>query len=80
MYRDSRTKMKNDSKSIPDSKVNVEINCNKCPNVIKHSIPLKEIFDSLQRVIPATKGPIESIYALIEQKKAMKLSSQCEPC
>jgi len=47
-----------------------------CPNVIKHSIPLKEIFDSLQKQIPATKGPIESIYALIEQKKAMKLN-QC---
>lgn len=56
--------------TIPNSKVTVKINCSKCPNVIQYSIPLKEIFDSLQKQIPATKGPIESIYALIEQKKA----------
>jgi len=76
MYSSSRTKMKNSQKSIPDSKVTFEINCSKCPNVMKHSMPLKDIFDNLQKVIPATKGPVESIYALIEQKKAMRLN-QC---
>ncbi len=64
-------------KKIPDSKIIANVCCDNCNYTNEIKIPLEQVFNDIQKQIPGTKGPIESIYALIEQKKTMKLSSLC---
>jgi len=64
---------------IPDSKIIVNTCCKHCHNEDTLEIQFRDIFQALQNKIPATKGPIESIYAMIERKKALKSQIECMP-
>jgi len=51
-------------------KIIVSICCKNCNHEDEIKLPLTQVFNDIQKKIPATKGPIESIYFLIEQKKS----------
>ena len=50
-------------------KVIQQITCSKCSNVIRNEIELDEIFKQIQKKVPGTKGPIDSIRALLNNQK-----------
>ena len=64
---------------IPDSKIIVNVCCSNCNHESEINLPLVQVFNYLQKKIPSTKGPIESIYAMIERKKALKSQIECAP-
>ena len=50
-------------------KVIQKITCSHCSNKIHNEIELDEIFNQIQKKIPGTKGPIDSIKALLNNQK-----------
>ena len=53
------------------AKVIQQITCSHCSNKIRNEMDLDEIFNQIQKKIPGTKGPIDSIKSLLNNQKPL---------
>ena len=51
------------------AKVLFNASCSCCGKIDHNEIELNKIFDALEKKFPSTKGPIDSIKAILEKKK-----------
>jgi len=49
--------------------------CSCCGKINHNEIELNKIFDALEKTFPGVKGPIESIYAILEKEKHKMLTA-----
>jgi len=52
------------------------VSCSCCGKIVQNEIEINKIFAALQKTFPSTKGPIESIYAILEKEKQKKQKRQ----
>ena len=56
---------------MANPRVLTEITCSCCGKINKHEIDLFAIFEAVMKKNPATKGPVDSIKALLNHQKPM---------